>query len=90
MAQILRPREAFSFTGKTGVPRVLTPNDLVSSDDPDIQGRFEHLLEPVEVSVARTAALETATAAPGETRARRPVKKAAPKPEPKDETKDDE
>ncbi|MGW6121500.1 hypothetical protein ACWFRF_20830 [Nocardia sp. NPDC055165] len=65
---ILRAREAFSYTDKSGVPRVVRPGDLVDSDDPDVKGR-EHLFETVEVAANRAAgAVEQTTAAPGEKR----------------------
>jgi hypothetical protein len=77
MADIYRAREAFAFTGKNGVPRVITPGSLISADDPDYKGR-EHFFEPVEV--AATRATETASASPGERRARSQGKpKEAPK-----------
>lgn len=62
-----RCREAFTFTDSSGVPRVVTPGDLVNSDDPDFAKRLS-FFEPVEVAASRRAAVETATAAPGEVR----------------------
>jgi hypothetical protein len=70
---IYAAKEAFTFD-QNGVPRFFSPGTLVSDDDPGYKGR-EHLFEPVEV---RAAATETATSAPGETRARRPFKKTEP------------
>lgn len=69
MTEFYRAREAFSLTSKSGLPRVITPGTLISSDDPDYKGR-EHLFEPVEVSVAHSAAArtETTSAAPGQLR----------------------
>ena len=91
MANIYRAVEAFAFADKGGVPHSVTPGDLRSGDDPNFKGR-EHLFESVEVAAARKAgrAVETATAAPGESRSlSRPVK-AAPKPPAKPEDKSDE
>lgn len=69
---VFRAREAFAYTDKQGVPRVIRPGDLVSSDDPNFKGK-EHLFETVEVAAARaagveTATVETTTAEPGERR----------------------
>lgn len=68
---IYRCREAFSFTDTRGVPRVITAGTLVDSDDPNFTKRLR-FFEPVEAAAARMAATETATAAPGELRARAP------------------
>lgn len=69
MANIFRAVEAFAFANKGGVPHSVAPGDLMSDEDPNYKGR-EHLFEPVEVATARQAATETASAAPGERRAR--------------------
>lgn len=75
MADIYRAQQPFAFTGKSGIPRVVSAGDLFSSDDPDFKGK-EHLFEPVEVQVDRARrarggdASETASAAPGERRVR--------------------
>lgn len=58
MAEIYRAKEAFSFEGVNGVPRVIAPGNLISSDDPDFKGK-EHLFEPVETSVASEQARRT-------------------------------
>ena len=68
---IYRCREAFTFTDAQGVPRVITAGVLVDSDNPDYAKRLQ-FFEPVEAAAARTTATETATAAPGEIRARVP------------------
>ena len=52
MAEIRRAIEAFAFTGKNGVPRVITPGTLMAVDDPDFKGK-ESFFEPVEVAAAR-------------------------------------
>lgn len=67
MTEVFRAKEAFTFTSRSGVPRIIRPGDLVTDDDPDFRGR-EHLFEPA-VSAANRAA-ETASAAPGERRSR--------------------
>lgn len=69
MAEVFRAREAFAYTDKQGVPRVVAPGHLMSSNDPNFKGK-EHLFEPVEVAAAREAHttdsnVETATAEPG-------------------------
>lgn len=65
MADVFRAREAFAYTDKQGVPRVVSPGFLISSDDPNYKGK-EHLFEPVEAAAARSAgAVEEATAEPG-------------------------
>jgi hypothetical protein len=67
MSEIYRAKEAFTFNGKNGVPRVFTAGVLISSDDPDYKGK-EHLFEPVEVAaarpVARASGVEDASAEP--------------------------
>jgi len=82
---VVRAIEAFAFTDKRGVPRVVRPGDLFDSADPCLTGR-QHLFEPVEVSAERRrATVEDASAVPGEQRSvsiRRPAKNAVePKPE---------
>ncbi|MCV7100077.1 hypothetical protein [Mycobacterium palustre] len=70
MAEIYRAKEPFTFTGHSGLPRTFTPhgdNSLIADDDPDFKGR-EHLFEPAVAAANRAA--ETASAAPGERRAR--------------------
>lgn len=95
-------REGFAFTSRDGMPRVFSPGDLCDDQDPDYRGR-EHLFQPAEEATimatsrrgsSPTRATETATAAPGEQRARtRPDNvqdpKAAqpPKPGPKPDAK---
>ena len=75
---IVRAKEPFSYIDGHGVPRVVSPGQLFDDADPAVAKRG-HLFEPVEVAAAR--ATETASAAPGEVRARKsPVKKAAPAP----------
>lgn len=63
MPEYFRVKEAFAYGNA-----VASPGQIWSSDNPDIKGR-EHLFESVEVAAARSAT-ETASAAPGETRAR--------------------
>lgn len=82
MAEIYRALAPFAFTSKSGIPRVVAAGDLFSPDDPDFKGK-EHLFEPVEAQVDRgrrvragdTTATETASAAPGERRARTRTRK---------------
>lgn len=69
----LRCKEPFSADIK-GVPRVVPAGQLVDSSDPIVKGR-EHLFESVDAHMASRdtapdtmAAVETATAAPGEKR----------------------
>lgn len=76
MAEFYRVREAFAFTDHRGVPRVCSVGEILSSDDPDLRGR-EALCDKLSDFVSRAPASETASAAPGEVRARRPYKKAA-------------
>jgi len=64
MADTYRVKEAFAYTDKNGVPRVVAPGFLMSGDDPDYK-RFPHMFEPVEVAAARAAGVEDATAEPG-------------------------
>jgi hypothetical protein len=66
---IVRAREPFAYTDATGVPRIVSPGQLFDSADPCVVSR-SHLFEAVEVAAARNAstAIETATAAPGESR----------------------
>lgn len=65
---IVRAKEPFAYTDESGVPRIVNPGQLLDSADPCVVKRA-HLFEPVEVAAARvTAATETASAAPGETR----------------------
>ncbi len=78
---VVRAIEAFAFTDKRGVPRVVRPGDLFDATDPCLTGRA-HLFEPVEVTAERRrATVEDASAVPGEQRSvstRKPVKKAEP------------
>jgi len=70
---IVRAREPFSYIDSTGVPRMIKPDALFDASDPEVVKRAQ-LFEPVDVAVSRT---ETASAAPGEVRARRSVKPKA-------------
>ncbi|MGV0785115.1 hypothetical protein [Mycolicibacterium sp. XJ775] len=75
---IVRAKEPFSYIDSQGVPRIVSPGQLLDDGDPAVIKRA-HLFEPVEVAAAR--ATETATAAPGELRSvakKAPAKKAAP------------
>lgn len=75
---IVRAKEPFSYIDSKGVPRVVSPGQLLDDADPAVVKR-SHLFEPVEVAAAR--ATETATASPGELRSvakKAPAKKAAP------------
>jgi hypothetical protein len=78
MTEVFRATEAFAFTSKSGVPRIIRPGDLVADNDPDFKGR-EHLFEPA-VNAANRAA-ETASAAPGERRTRTRPTEPAKQPE---------
>ncbi|HKY57536.1 MAG TPA: hypothetical protein VJL80_05820 [Aeromicrobium sp.] len=84
--KILRVIEAFATT-VDGVPRMYTEGMLVKSTDPIVKGRERHfmdseayadrlLAETYGIAGGTTAATETATAAPGERRARSVAKKA--------------
>lgn len=76
MTEVYRATEPFAFTSVSGVPRVIRPGDLIADTDPDFKGR-EHLFEPAVAAANR--ATETASAAPGERRARtKPVTPSAP------------
>lgn len=81
---VVRAREAFSFTDRHGIPRVVRPGDVFNIDDPDVLKRA-HLFEPVQAAVDRTEetvteheqkppapVVEQTTAAPGEKRAVNP------------------
>lgn len=72
---VYRAREAFAFTDKQGVPRVVTAGHLMSDDDPNFKGK-EKLFEPVEVAAARAAGVEEATAEPGALRSIIPARRA--------------
>jgi hypothetical protein len=68
LAQLFEAREAFSPNPQ----RVINAGEVVSSDDPDYQGR-EHLFKPVTAAAPRntgSTGSETASAAPGERRVR--------------------
>lgn len=66
MAKIYRAIEPFAYTDKGGIPRIVTPgDDPVAAGHPLLKGK-EHLFREVTVSEAT----ETATAGPGEKRAR--------------------
>lgn len=73
---IVKATEPFSYVRPDGVLDVVTTERLFDGDDPVVKQR-PHLFEPVEVAAARTSgATETASAAPGEARARKsPIKK---------------
>ncbi len=72
---IMRCKEAFCFTESNGVERVLTPGALVEDSDPAVK-KAPALFEPAEINAARSTerAIEQATAAPAEKRARKPRK----------------
>lgn len=72
---IMRCTEAFCFTEHNGVERVLTPGVLVEATDPAVK-KAPKFFEPAEISAARSTerAIEQATAAPAEKRARKPRK----------------
>ncbi|BBC53882.1 putative head-to-tail connector protein [Mycobacterium phage HC] len=78
---IVRAKEAFAYFGRDRVSRIVKPGDLFDDSDEAVQGR-EKLFEPVEVTAARRAGVETATAEPGELRSigKRPRKTTAPAP----------
>lgn len=66
--------QAFTFTSKNGVPRVITKGVLMDDSDPDFKGR-ESLFERVEVTAERPAkqasgrgGVEDASAEPNEKR----------------------
>jgi hypothetical protein len=67
---VFRAIEAHAFTGKDGVPRVITVGTLMDDRDPDFKRPF---FEPVEVAAARPALraagiTEDATAEPNSRR----------------------
>jgi hypothetical protein len=70
--------QAFTFTGKNGVPRPFTKGVLMDDSDPDFKGR-ESLFEPVEVAAGRPAkqasGVEEATAEPNTKRSISTVKR---------------
>jgi hypothetical protein len=70
----LRCKEPFS-ADLGGVPRTIPAGALLDSTDPIVKGR-EHLFESVDVYMDRRApaAVEAATAAPGEKRSVRAAK----------------
>lgn len=80
---VVRAIEAFAFTDRQGIPRVVRPGDLFDSSNPCLTGR-QHLFEPVAVAAERRrATIEDASAAPGEQRSvstRKPAKKVAAEP----------
>lgn len=73
MADFYRATEAFAFVDDNGVPWPVTPGTIVAKSDRAYKGR-ESSFEPVEASVHQSSrashAVETASAAPGERRAR--------------------
>ena len=98
MTEIYRATQAFAFTGKDGVPRVIRPGDLMSDADSDFKGK-ELLFEKVEVAAQRavdrpkgkvedasaklTGKVEEATAEPNAKRSlTHPTVKATAKSEP--------
>lgn len=76
---IVRATEPFSYTDDAGVPRIVNPGQLFDAADPCVVKR-PNLFESVEVAVTRNAAtaIETASAAPGESRTRHRVRKSEP------------
>jgi hypothetical protein len=63
---VFRAIEAHAFTGRNGVPRVITVGMLMDDHDPDFRAQF---FESVETAAARPAlraagVTETATAEP--------------------------
>jgi hypothetical protein len=88
--------QAFTFTGKDGVPRPFNKGVLMDDSDPDFKGR-ESLFEPVEVAAARPAkqasglgGVEEATAEPNAKRSVSTVRHEKPQheksePEPKED-----
>ena len=75
---VLRCTEAFAYSEKNGVERVLRPGDLVDDKDPAVQ-KAPQYFESAEANAFRATerAVEQATAAPAEKRARSPRKAAA-------------
>lgn len=73
-----RVKEAHSFD-ENGVPVTMKVGTLVEDDDPRVKGR-EQFYEAADAAAARTSvratesvgSVETASAAPGEKRSRRP------------------
>lgn len=72
---IMRCIEAFAFRETNGVERVLTPGSLVEGNDPAVK-KAPQYFELAETNAARSTerAIEQATAAPAEKRARKPRK----------------
>lgn len=86
---ILRAKETFFYAGEGYSSRVQA-GDLFDADDPCVKGH-EYLFETVEVTAARrAAAVETATAEPGERRTRGRQQKPSAKDESKPKTETDE
>lgn len=75
---LLTVTEPFAVFDSNGFPTVYNPGRLVDDSDPVVKGREAHF-ESADAAAAR-ARVESATAAPGERRARtRATKKAARK-----------
>jgi hypothetical protein len=77
--------QAFAFTDKKGVPRVITHGQLMSDSDPDFKGK-EALFESVEVAAERPAkqasGMEDASAEPNAKRSISTVRHAkSPEPD---------
>lgn len=92
MAEIFRAREAFSYNDESGVPVVVTPGKLVSSDDPGYKGR-ESFFEPLEdrlrteKAVRSGRGVEDATAEPNAKRSVSTAKSTASKQKSASDTK---
>lgn len=66
----VRAKEPFAFPGGDGYLQNVAAGSLFDSEDPCVKKR-PHLFEAVEVAAARrSAATETASASPGESRFR--------------------
>jgi hypothetical protein len=72
VSTVVRAKTAFAHPGPDGYPRTVNAGALFDSEDPCVK-KYAQLFEPVEVEVSRRASArssETASAAPGERRAR--------------------
>ncbi len=71
--QLMVTKESFAVATKNGIPRVITPDTPLWSDDPIVK-KHRDSFEPLADQVARRApVVHTATAVPGEVRAADPA-----------------
>ena len=71
--QLMVTKESFAVASKDGIPRVITPDTPLWSNDPIVK-KYPDSFEPLEDQVARRGpVVHTATSVPGEVRAADPV-----------------